>query len=197
MLVAKSDEAHWRVARQFENRTIQKTYMAIVHGVPELLGDVIDLPIGKDRYIREKQAIRKEENGGRPAVTRYEVLEIFQTPESALLHNGDHPADRRNPAPPQRFALVKLTPKTGRTHQLRVHMAARGHPMVGDTMYGGRVFERADFRFGRQALHAFEISFIHPGTLERMTLQAPLPPDMNALLGILRPPDSRSGDSNV
>src|SRR5690606_767469 len=60
MLVAKSDEAHWRVARQFENRTIQKTYMSICHGVPELLGDVINMPIGKDKYIREKQAVRKE-----------------------------------------------------------------------------------------------------------------------------------------
>ena len=78
MLVAKCDEAHWRIARQFENRTIQKTYMAVVHGVPELLSDVIDMPIGKDKYIREKQAVRKEENGGRSAVTRYEVEEIFQ-----------------------------------------------------------------------------------------------------------------------
>ena len=60
MLVAKSDEAHWRVARQFENRTIQKTYLAVVHGVPELLSDVIDMPIGKDRYVREKQAVRKD-----------------------------------------------------------------------------------------------------------------------------------------
>ena len=83
MLVAKSDEAHWRVARQFENRTIQKTYMAVIHGVPELLGDVIDLPIGQDRYVREKQAVRKIENGGRPAITRYEIQEIFEQPAGA------------------------------------------------------------------------------------------------------------------
>src|SRR5438045_3311894 len=75
MLVAKSDEAHWRIARQFENRTIQKTYMAVAHGVPELLADVMDMPIGKDRFVREKQAVRKESNGGRPAVTKYEVIE--------------------------------------------------------------------------------------------------------------------------
>src|SRR5580698_4915245 len=61
MLVAKSDEAHWRIARQFENRTIQKTYMAVIHGVPDLLSDVIDMPIGRDKYVREKQAVRKEE----------------------------------------------------------------------------------------------------------------------------------------
>lgn len=197
MLVAKSDEAHWRVARQFENRTIQKTYMAIIHGVPEMLGDVIDLPIGKDRYIREKQAVRKVENGGRPAVTKYEVLETFETPAAIRLHTGDHPADRKNPPPPQRFALVKLTPKTGRTHQLRVHMAARGHPMVGDTMYGGHVFEHESLNFARQALHAFEIRFVHPGTLETITLQAPLPPDMTALCDILRSSNSRSGESKV
>ena len=192
MLVAKSDEAHWRLARQFENRTIQKTYMAVCHGVPELLADVIDMPIGRDRYVREKQAVRKIENGGKPAVTLYEVREIFQTPRGATLEHGVHAADRNHRAPPERFSLIKLTPKTGRTHQLRVHMAHGGHPMVGDTMYGGRVFQHGQegaedsFRFERQALHAYEITFVHPGTLEPMTLRAPLPPDMNRLTDILR-----------
>src|SRR5215211_2189649 len=78
MLVAKSEEAHWRLARQFENRSIQKTYMAVIHGVPELLADVIDMPIGRDRYVREKQAVRKIENGGKPAVTKFEVKETFE-----------------------------------------------------------------------------------------------------------------------
>jgi 23S rRNA pseudouridine1911/1915/1917 synthase len=81
-----------------------------------------------------------------------------------------------------KFSLVKMMPKTGRTHQLRVHMATIGLPMVGDTMYGGRVFEAGGFRFERQALHAREITFVHPGTLETMTLQAPLPPDMTELM---------------
>ena len=187
MLVAKSDEAHWRLARQFENRSIQKTYMAIVHGVPELLADVIDMPIGKDRYVREKQAVRKVENGGKPAVTFYEVQEIFQTPPDATLEQSRFPADRNKPAPPEKFSLLKLTPKTGRTHQLRVHLSHLGYPMVGDTMYGGRVFQRGEFRFERQALHAYEITFVHPGTLETMTLRAPLPPDITALANILRP----------
>ena len=97
MLVAKSDEAHWRVARQFENRTIQKTYMAVIHGVPELLADVIDMPIGQDRYVREKQAVRKVENGGREAVTRYEVQEVFQAPAEAVLKESNFVADRRCP----------------------------------------------------------------------------------------------------
>ena len=220
MLVAKSDEAHWRIARQFENRSIQKTYVAVCHGIPHLLADVIDLPIGKDRYVREKQAIRKVENGGRPAVTRYEVLETFRAssitvtplkketgvtspspadsflnpeprtlnPSQITLHPSPHPSDRKAPLPPQDFSFVKLYPKTGRTHQLRVHMMTIGHPMLGDGMYNGRIFESDGFRFERQALHAYEISFVHPGTLEPMTLQAPLPPDINRLLEILRSP---------
>jgi 23S rRNA pseudouridine1911/1915/1917 synthase len=186
MLIAKSDEAHWRLARQFENRTIQKSYMAVCHGVPELLADVIDLPIGQDRYMREKQAIRKIEKGGKPAVTLYEVQELFEAPADLLLHESDHAQDRKSPPPPARFSLIKLTPKTGRTHQLRVHMSIIGHPMVGDTMYGGRILERDGFRFARQALHARAITFVHPVTLQTMTLQAPLPPDMEQLVSVLR-----------
>jgi 23S rRNA pseudouridine1911/1915/1917 synthase len=175
MLVAKSDEAHWRLARQFENRTIKKTYMAIIHGVPPLLGDVIDMPIGKDRYVREKQAVRKIEAGGKPAVTVYETREtlIYRPPGTNHLE--------------QKFSLMRLSPKTGRTHQLRVHMATIGCPIVGDTTYGGRVFELGDFRFERQALHAFEITFVHPATLKTMTLSAPLPADFTQLLERLRP----------
>jgi 23S rRNA pseudouridine1911/1915/1917 synthase len=186
MLVAKSDEAHWRIARQFENRTIQKTYIAVVHGVPELLSDVLDLPIGKDKYVREKQAVRKEENGGRAAVTRYEVEEMFDSAAGATLHASTFANDKKLPVPKEKFAFVRLTPKTGRTHQLRVHMAAIGHPMVGDTMYGGRTFESGDFRFERQALHAQQITFVHPVTLKVMTLAAPLPPDILRLIEILR-----------
>ena len=198
MLVAKSDEAHWRVARQFENRTIQKTYLAIVHGVPQLRSDVIDLPIGRDRYVREKQAVRKIENGGKPAVTVYQVQETFEMPASARLEPGSVPADRNKPRPPERFSLVRLTPKTGRTHQLRVHMAALGYPIVGDTMYGGRIFAQGDFRLERQALHACQITFVHPGTLQQMTLAAPAPADMSTLLDILRSPtSSRCAASSV
>ncbi len=198
MLVAKSDEAHWRIARQFENRTIQKTYLAVVHGVPELLADVIDMPIGQDRYVREKQAVRKESNGGRAAVTKYEVQEICEAPGEAILHDSQFPADRRLPMPPGRFAFLKLSPKTGRTHQLRVHMSVAGHPMVGDTMYGGRIFQQGPFRFERQALHAYQITFVHPVTLQPMTIQAPLPPDMTNLLKLLREAGvTRSGRNSV
>src|SRR3954454_6960515 len=186
MLVAKSDEAHWRIARQFENRTIQKTYIAVCHGVPELLADVVDKPIGKDKYVREKQAVRKEGSGGKPAVTKYQVMETFTSPPGMQMDTGEHAADRNKPHPPAKFSLVQLYPKTGRTHQLRVHMTAIGYPMVGDTIYGGRCVSFGDFRFARQALHAFQITFVHPVTLETMTLSAPLPPDILKLLDILR-----------
>jgi 23S rRNA pseudouridine1911/1915/1917 synthase len=186
MLVAKSDEAHWRLARQFEKRTIRKTYMAVIHGVPEMLGDVINLPIGNDRYIREKQAVRKPEAGGKEAITLYEVKEILEGPAEANLALSNFVADHKNPPPPKRFSLVKLSPKTGRTHQLRVHMSHIGFPMVGDTIYGGRIFEHEDFRFERQALHAYQITFVHPVTLQETTITAPLPPDIERLLGILR-----------
>lgn len=185
MLVAKSDEAHWRLARQFENRTIGKTYLALVHGVPELLSDVIDLPIGQDRYVRERMAVRKIESGARQAITHYQTLQVLQHAAGLTFGQSTFAADQKMPRPPERFALVKLTPKTGRTHQLRVHMSHRGHPMVGDTMYGGRPVHHGDFAFQRQALHAFEITFTHPVTLNQMTIQAPLPPDIQALLGIL------------
>lgn len=186
MLVAKSEEAHWRLARQFENRTIQKTYLSICHGIPDFLSDVIDRPIGQDRYVREKQAIRKEENGGRQAVTKYEVQEVFEKPVEVEFVESEHASDRKSPLPPQKFSFIKLSPKTGRTHQLRVHMMSIGHPMVGDTMYGGRIFRIGEFTFARQALHAYEITFVHPVTLATMTLQAPVPADFQQLMSILR-----------
>jgi 23S rRNA pseudouridine1911/1915/1917 synthase len=172
MLIAKSDEAHWRLARQFENRTIQKTYLAVVHGVPELLADLIDMPIGKDRYVWQKQAVRKVQHGGRPASTMYEVLERFADAPKGKSGDG--------------YTLLRLTPKTGRTHQIRVHLSTIGHPIVGDTMYGGKVIESGDWVFARQALHAYEITFVHPGSLEKMTLRAEMPADMLRLLEILR-----------
>jgi 23S rRNA pseudouridine1911/1915/1917 synthase len=190
MLVARSDEAHWRVARQFENRTIQKTYMALCHGVPPLLSDVIDMPIGKDKYIREKQAVRKVESGGKPAVTLYEVQEKLPPLDAGTFRNSEHASDRKLPTPASGFSLVKLSPKTGRTHQLRVHMSAIGFPLVGDTMYGGREIHVTDaegpFTFDRQALHAAEITFVHPVTLQTMTLKAPLPADIVRLMKLVR-----------
>ncbi len=193
MLVAKSDEAHWRLGRQFENRTIKKTYLAVAHGIPELQADMIDLPIGPDAYVRERQAVRKIEKGGKTATTQYQVEETFRDPPESMglkLVRGDNPNDLRHKEPYAGFSLIRLKPRTGRTHQLRVHLSFKGYPIVGDTMYGGRVIEFHDAgetkHFARQALHAAEITFTHPRTLQPTTIAAPLPPDIEDLLSRLR-----------
>ena len=196
ILIAKADEAHWRLARQFENRTIQKHYMAIAHGIPQFLNDVIDMPIGQDRYVREKQAVRKIENGGREAITQYKVIESYETPAGQTnfrFQASTFANDRHFKTPSGKFSLLELRPKTGRTHQLRVHLSHSGWPIVGDTMYGGQLVQDTSpdatdppFTFSRQALHAAEITFTHPITLEPMTIKAPLPPDFEKLLSLVR-----------
>ncbi|MEM6561577.1 MAG: RluA family pseudouridine synthase [Planctomycetota bacterium] len=182
ILVAKSDEAHWRLARQFERRTMRKTYRAVVHGIPELKADVINKPIGKDNAVRERQAIVSEKHGGKPATTTYEVEATLDTKSDAVTWSfGEHPNDRFHRQPPPGVSLVKLSPKTGRTHQLRVHMASLLHPLVGDTMYGGQVATSGAWTFSRQALHAHSITFVHPISLKETTLVAPLPQDIRDL----------------
>ena len=197
ILVARSDEAHWRLGRQFELRTIQKTYLALAHGIPRLLADLIDIPLGKDVYVRERMAPRKVTAGGKVAQTEYQVLEKFPLTGEQLrdklgwtLQRGTHVSDQSHKQPPPGFALLRLRPHTGRTHQLRVHLAATGHPIVGDTMYGGRVVQfnedNEPRQFAHQALHASEISFIHPRTKQPITLAAPLPVDLAGMLDQLR-----------
>ncbi len=174
MLVAKTDEAHWRLSLQFERRTVQKTYLAVVHGNPQLDGDTIDAPIGVHPVVREKFAVMVRENKidiAKSAVTHYEVAERYKD-----------------------YALVKLSPKTGRTHQLRVHMSHIGHPIVGDTMYGGRIISEFDITgqgsvspiFMSQALHAWRIAFRHPILEKPMELEAPFPPPFRTLVQLLR-----------
>ncbi len=176
MLIAKTDEAHWRLSLQFERRTIQKTYLAIVHGNPQLDGDTIDAPIGVHQVVREKFAVMIRENKidvAKNAVTHYEVLERFKN-----------------------FALVKLMPKTGRTHQLRVHMSHIGHPIIGDTQYGGRVISEFDLTgdpaaaveplYVHQALHAWKIAFRHPILEKPMEIEAPFPEPLKKVVNTLR-----------
>ncbi len=193
MLVAKTDEAHWRLGRQFENRTIKKTYLAIAHGIPQLAGDIIDMPIGPDAYVRERMGVRKPQHGGKSAITQYQIEESFPVDAQAagfVLSKGTHASDQNHKEPPPGFSLIRLKPLTGRTHQLRVHLSYRGHPILGDTMYGGRAVEHhidgQTRHFARQALHAAEISFVHPRTLQQLTLAAPLPGEVLGLLGLLR-----------
>ena len=120
LVFAKSDVAHWRLARQFEERRVEKRYLAVVHGRVEPLADVIDLPLGRHHTAKEKYAVRWDDTG-KPSVTVYRVRELYE-----------------------RFTLLELELKTGRTHQIRVHLSYVGCPVVGDIVYGGEPIGRAD-----------------------------------------------------
>jgi 23S rRNA pseudouridine1911/1915/1917 synthase len=174
MLIAKDDETHWRLALQFERRTVQKVYFGICEGEPSRDQDIIDQPLGhhpliKDRYLNPGQLPRamlfKE------AVTHYAVKERFKG-----------------------FAVVHLSPKTGRTHQLRVHLSAIGHPLMGDTYYGGHLFSEKDLAgqgsteplIAKQALHALAIEFVHPIHEKSMRVEAPPPENLRRIVELLR-----------
>jgi 23S rRNA pseudouridine1911/1915/1917 synthase len=177
IVVAKNDQAHDALAGQFKARQVEKEYLAVVVGVPDRDRDVIDEPIGDHPTHREKKAIRREDASGRPAVTTYEVLERFSG-----------------------FALIRARPKTGRTHQIRIHLAHVGFPVLCDRLYGGRsrITERElrdrsssnepheSTLLERQALHAHRLTLIHPTTDDRVTFEAPLPADMLRVLAALR-----------
>jgi 23S rRNA pseudouridine1911/1915/1917 synthase len=171
IVVARSEDAHHRLAKQFERRTVEKTYLAITQGQPSFDRDEISAPIGIHPYQREKMAVRQDHATSREAVTRYEVIERFRG-----------------------AALVRVAPKTGRTHQIRVHLAHIGCPVLCDMLYSGRsVIEPTLFGLSagpplltRQALHAASLAIDHPATGERLQLTAPLPADMEGMLAALR-----------
>ncbi|MBL8745087.1 MAG: RluA family pseudouridine synthase [Phycisphaerae bacterium] len=181
MVVAKDDTAHWRLGRQFENRQVDKRYLALVEGNVEADADVIDVPLGDSvsrvKGKREKQQVRYDESG-RPAVTIYRVRQRFIAP----------PASSTKQRESRSYSLVELELKTGRTHQIRVHMAHLGHPLVGDDMYGGKHFDLGEGRgqFTRQALHAALLGFRHPISNEAMRFIAPWPADLVELLAAVR-----------
>ena len=176
MVFAKTETAHWRIARQFEKRTVEKRYLAVVHGQLETLADVIDVPLGKHPTAREKYAVRWDDTG-KPSVTIYRVRERYDD-----------------------FTLVELELKTGRTHQIRLHLSHLGYPIAGDDMYGGKHLSVADVAgaagtadrsprdplLGRQALHAAVLGFRHPISKQPMNFQAPLPTDLRDLITLLR-----------
>jgi 23S rRNA pseudouridine1911/1915/1917 synthase len=171
IVVARSEEAHHALAKQFERRTVEKTYLALTQGAPQFDRDEIDLPIGIHPYQRERMAVRRDHSTSREAVTRYEVLERFPG-----------------------AALVQVTPKTGRTHQIRVHLAAIGCPVLSDGLYSGRTQIEPSFLglppgpalLERQALHAARLCLDHPETKRRLEFAAPLPADMQRLLDAFR-----------
>lgn len=173
MLTIKSDAVHSHIAMQFEKRYIRKEYIAVVEGEIMLDSDEINLPIGRHKGDPQKMAIRHDI--GKEAVSIYEVLERFHG-----------------------YTLVKIMPKTGRTHQIRVHMRAIGHPVVADFMYSakescclsdllGREREPGEVPIiERQALHAYRIEFFHPIQNKKMEFQVELPADIACLVKTLR-----------
>lgn len=173
IIVAKTDPCHFALAEQFADRTTEKEYLAITAGVPDRDRDLIDLPIGVHPYQREKMAIRGGHETSREAQTFYEVQERFRG-----------------------FAVVKLLPKTGRTHQIRVHLAHIGYPVLCDRLYGGRAeIKRGELAgdlkdqtvvLARQALHARRIKLAHPITREMLEFVAPVPEDMQGTIETLR-----------
>jgi 23S rRNA pseudouridine1911/1915/1917 synthase len=190
LVVAKSDRAHQGLAAQFERHTVTRRYLAVVYGMPDAAdprlhgvrgasfeaGNILKITsqLARSKNDRQKQAVVWA--NGRHAVTRARVLEGF----------GQPPA----------LALLECWLETGRTHQIRVHLAHAGHGLVGDPVYGGRrkLSERAlggpalaaCAAFPRQALHAATLGFVHPVTGEDLDFEAPLPPDMADLLEVLR-----------
>lgn len=157
IVVAKNDEAYARLQELIKARKLKRIYLALVHGVPATRFGTIDAPIGRDARNRKKMAVRSE--GGKPALTRFEVLR--QLRESSILE-------------------VELV--TGRTHQIRVHMAYIGHPVAGDHEYGARGSLERELGLERQFLHAYRLSFSHPFTGLEMTFEDPLPPDLKQAL---------------
>jgi 23S rRNA pseudouridine1911/1915/1917 synthase len=172
--VAKDDMAHANLAGQFEARTVEKEYWAIVAGEMDRDSDYVERPLGPHPTHREKMAIRAESDGGKEASSYYEVLERFRD-----------------------FTLVKIIPKTGRTHQIRVHLAHVGGPILADFAYGGRrdlrlsdlttVADGADRTLiQRQALHARRLRLRHPRIRETIEFEAPLPDDFMQTLEAMR-----------
>jgi len=160
MVIARTPHARTVLARQFKDRTVRKTYLALVRGIISADSMTIERPLGRHPTERKRMSVRSA--GGRDALTQITVIGRY--PPVGDDETGS--------------TLVRARPRTGRTHQIRVHLASIGHPCVGDPVYGGR---RAG-EFGRQALHALAIGIEHPRTGEAMRFIAPLPADMTELL---------------
>ena len=162
LAVAKNDASHIALSAQLEDHSMYRVYHALVSGGFAEDTGTVDLPIGRHPRDRKKMAVIA---GGREARTHYTVLARYG-----------------------QVSYLSLRLETGRTHQIRVHMSAKGHPLLGDTVYGGghTPFEKKHASlFAGQCLHAKELSFVHPRTGERMHFSSPLPPDFVRLLSIL------------
>ena len=158
MICAKNDAAHVSLSQQIQAKTAKRTYLAVVRGNIKTDSGVIETQIARDKNDRKKMAVVKE--GGRDAVTEYEVLERFG-----------------------KYTIVRCKLRTGRTHQIRVHMEYLGYPLVGDPKYSPM---KTPFSIKGQALHSQTLEFTHPRTGERLHFEAPLPEDMHKIVTRLR-----------
>jgi 23S rRNA pseudouridine1911/1915/1917 synthase len=165
LVVAKTDVAHEGLAKQFAAHSIDRRYLAIVNGVPNTSEGAVDLPLARSATNRKKIAVVEGRRGKR-AVTHWKRMQLLRD-----------------------AALVECRLETGRTHQVRVHMASLGHPLLGDPVYGrsGKTHGKLlnELQFHRQALHAAELGFIHPVTKRRLSFSSPMPPDMQELFKAL------------
>ena len=180
ILVAKNDIVHAKLAALFEERRIRKEYFAIVFGIPHLDRDMIDAPIGRHPKVREKMCVAPNDPDAKTSQTFYEVIKRYK-----------------------KLATVRCLPQTGRTHQIRVHLAYTGYPVLCDRLYGGRRLISKEELLGRQpmgvddahlgetvilerqALHAHKLAFVHPGTSQELEITAPLPSDLRAVIECL------------
>jgi 23S rRNA pseudouridine1911/1915/1917 synthase len=170
LVVARTPGAYASLTAQLAARTVSRRYLAIVHGVIERAEGVVDAPVGRHPRDRVRMAVRPTGQGKR-AVTRYRVLERFR--RSACTY-------------------LEVRPETGRTHQIRVHLAALGHPVVGDDTYATRPHRRR-LGLGGLALHAAELGFVHPVSGQRVAFSAPVPPRLERLLAALRAHEAEAG----
>jgi len=161
MVVAKTDRSMAHLRGQFEAGQVDKMYLGLVHGRPQPSSGTVSTLIGRSRHDRKKMSAAPA--AGRSAVTHYRIREAFAG-----------------------ASLLRIEIETGRTHQIRVHMAHIGTPIVGDRQYGVRRNRRAALKAPRQMLHAWRLGFSHPVTDERMRIEAPLPEDFEGVLRELR-----------
>lgn len=180
MLVSKTMQAHAGVIRAMGNRRaggLRKQYLAVVHGAPDPASGEIALRLRRDPA--DSRRVAASETEGKESATRYAVVASSAAPEPL---DTPHAAEcRETPAEYRRASLVLCEPVSGRMHQIRVHLAARGWPIVGDPVYGPGGERRLD----RQALHAWRVSLTHPVTCAPLVVTAPLPADMTRLLDYL------------
>ena len=173
LILAKNPGSLVNLLAQFWERQVQKKYLALVHGKFNVERDIISFPIARAHDDRQKFRV---DISGREAKTEYRVLEFYPDLKDKKLRSKSY----------QGFSLLECLPKTGRTHQIRVHLAHIKHPLVGDLKYLGRKRRKLDTLWTkRHFLHASEITFTHPRSGETLTITAPLPSDLQTVLSML------------